>query len=223
LSEQKPAGPTINEAFDRLPSELLERAALLPASTLHEAGGRIGALPPEIRQVIPNLPISGQVVTVHSPAGDNLWIHRAIYVANPGDVLVVQIDGANNAESFGYWGEIMTVAAKARGLGGLVINGCVRDQSTLQRHGFPIFSRGFCIRGTGKDHGATGFINYPLRIADLIVHPGDLVVGDADGLVCIPRDQVVDVVDESESREAKEADVIERLLHGERTLELYQF
>ncbi|MGJ7546283.1 RraA family protein [Variovorax sp. LT1R16] len=200
--------------------DLIARAGKLAASTLHEAGGRIGVLPHEIRQIIPGKGLAGRACTVQSPPGDNLWLHRAIYEAQPGDVLVVQ---APESDAYGYWGEIMSVAAQVRNLSGLIINGCVRDADVLGSIGFPIFARGLCIRGTGKDHGALGFVNQPLRFPLLTVHPGDLVVGDADGLVCIPHAQAETIVTAAEQRTEKEAHIIERLRAGERTLELYQF
>lgn len=213
-------GPTIRADIDRPEPGLIERAARLPAATLHEAGGRIGALPREIRPVGRRMRVCGPAVTVHSPGGDNLWLHRAIYVARPGDVLVVHVSGVPD---FGYWGEIMSTAAQVRSLGGLVIDGCVRDADLLEEIAFPVFSAGLCIRGTGKDHGARGWINHPLRLGDLTVGAGDLVVGDRDGVVAVPLARAAEVVASAEAREAKEAGVLQRLRDGERTLEVYNF
>ena len=117
---------------------------------------------------------------MHSPPGDNLWLHRAIAVAKPGDVLVVFTEGVYE---YGYWGEIMSTAAKAAQFGGLVIDACVRDGALLGKVGFPVFARGLCIRGTGKDFAARGWINAPLLLGDVTVEPGDLIVGDTDGVV----------------------------------------
>jgi 4-hydroxy-4-methyl-2-oxoglutarate aldolase len=164
--------------------------------------------------------VCGPAVTVHSPGGDNLWLHRAIYVAQPGDVLVVSV---SQAYDFGYWGEIMSCAAKARDLAGLVIDGCVRDGAILADFGLPVFARGLCIRGTGKDFDARGWINHPILFGGLTVHPGDLVVGDSDGVVAIPRARAEEVVIASQAREQKESAAIARLREGERTLELYNF
>ena len=215
-----PSGPTIRNDIERVAPDVVAVARDLPASTLHEAGGRIGVLPSAIKPVDPRFRICGPAVTVHSPGGDNLWLHRAIYVAQPGDVLVVHVSGAFD---FGYWGEIMSRAARARTLGGLVIDGCVRDGGVLGDVGFPVFARGLCIRGTGKDFGARGWINFPTLFDDLVVQPGDLVVGDADGLVCIPRARAAEIVDLSVQREAKEKKVFELLEEGHRTLEIYNF
>lgn len=214
------AYPTIRHDIERVDAQLAQRAGRLPTATLDEAGGRIGALPWAIKPVAPGMKLSGPAVTVHSPAGDNLWIHRALYVARPGDVLVVYV---NDAPDFGYWGEIMSTAAQVRGLGGLVIAGCVRDIDLVEQIGFPVFATGLCIRGTGKDLLARGWVNHPIRLADVTVSAGDLIVGDRDGVVAVPRERAAEVVTAAEAREAKEAGVLQRIAAGERTLEVYNF
>lgn len=215
-----PEGPTIRGAIERTAPAVVDAARDLPAATLHEAGGRIGVMPSAIKPVAPSFRICGPAVTVHSPGGDNLWLHRAIYVAQPGDVLVVNVSGAYD---FGYWGEIMSCAAKTRGLAGLVIDGCVRDGAILADFGLPVFARGLCIRGTGKDFGARGWINFPTLFDDLTVNAGDLIVGDVDGVVAVPRERAAEVVDVAQQREVKEAATLDRIRAGERTLELYNF
>lgn len=212
--------PTIRHGIDRVDPGLIARARALPSATVHEAAGRVGALPPAIKPVHPSMKLCGPAVTVHSPGGDNLWIHRALYVAKPGDVLVVY---ANEVHDYGYWGEIMSTAAQVRGLGGLVIAGGVRDIDLLERIGFPVFATGLCIRGTGKDHLARGWVNHPVLMGDITVHAGDLVLGDRDGVVVIGRERAAEVVQAAEQREAKEADVLKRIAAGERTLEVYNF
>jgi 4-hydroxy-4-methyl-2-oxoglutarate aldolase len=214
------AYPTIQHQVERLSADLIDRARLLPSATLHEAGGRIGALPHAIKPVHAPMKLCGTAITVHSPGGDNLWIHRALYVARPGDVLVVHV---SDVPEYGYWGEIMSTAAQVRGLGGLVIAGCVRDIDLLETIGFPVFATGLCIRGTGKDQLARGWVNHPIRMGDITVEAGDLVVGDRDGVVAIGRKRATDVVTAAEQREAKELAVIRRIEAGERTLEVYNF
>jgi 4-hydroxy-4-methyl-2-oxoglutarate aldolase len=161
--------------------------------------------------------LCGPAVTVSCPPGTNLRIHHALYLAQAGDVLVVEVGG--DAE-YGYWGEIMTVAAQAGLLGGLVIDGDLRDTVRLAEIGFPVFSRGVCIRGTSKDPGA-GSINHPIRIGDVDIEPGHLVVGDADGVVVIARDCLRHVVDASHQRDADEANQMRRLGDGERTIDIF--
>jgi 4-hydroxy-4-methyl-2-oxoglutarate aldolase len=204
--------------FARLPAALVAAAAKLPTATLHEAAKKIGALPSVIKPVAPQFRFAGSALTVHSPGGDNLWLHRALDVAQPGDVMVVFASGAYE---HGYWGEIMTTAAQVRGLAGLVIDACVRDGVLLSDIGFPVFSRGLCIQGTGKDFGATGWINHPVSIGQVVVHAGDLVVGDSDGVVVIPHARAAEVVAAGEKRELDEADILRRLKAGESTMQIY--
>ncbi|OVZ56666.1 4-hydroxy-4-methyl-2-oxoglutarate aldolase [Pigmentiphaga sp. NML080357] len=210
--------PTVTIDIDRPTPEQLRQAAQLPSSTLHEAAGKIGALPSAIKPVHPSFRICGPAVTVQSPPADNLWLHRAIVAAQPGDVLVVHVGGHYEA---GYWGEVMSQAARARGLAGLVIDGCVRDGAILERFGFPVYARGLCIRGTGKDFEARGWINAPTLFNDVVVHPGDLIVGDTDGVVAIPRTRIDEVLAKARQREEDEARIIERLAAGENSLDIY--
>ena len=210
--------PTITHEIERVASSHVVTARAIPCSTLHEAGGRIGALPHAIKPVAPGWKLCGPAVTVHGPGGDNLWLHRAIYVAQPGDVLVVSVSGA---VEYGYWGDIMTGAARKQGLGGLVIDGCVRDGEELAQANFPVFARGLAMRGTGKDFGAIGWINRPVLIGEITVSPGDLVVGDGDGVVVLPREAAGTIVAAAMAREAKEADVLRRIAAGERTVDIY--
>ena len=211
---------TVREGFEHIDDLLVQAAARLPSATLHEASGRIGALSAQIKPVAPGMRLCGQAFTVHSPGGDNLWLHRALYLAKPGDILVVHVSGQPD---FGYWGEIMSTAARCRRLGGLVIDGCVRDVELLEQIGFPVFATGLCIRGTGKDFGARGWINFPLLMGDVSVQAGDLVVGDRDGVVVLPSTRTAEVLTAAVAREQKEADVIRRITEGERTLEIYNF
>jgi 4-hydroxy-4-methyl-2-oxoglutarate aldolase len=204
---------------DSFDADLLAPARRLGTATLHEAAGRIGALPSAIKPTASSFVIAGPAFPVHCPPNDNLWIHRALGVAKPGDILVVYASGFHEA---GYWGEVMSTAAQSAGLGGLVIDGCVRDGRALELCGFPVFARGLCIRGTGKDFGATGWLGRPVMLGDIVIRPGDLMVGDLDGVVCIPRARVSEVVRRSEERDAAERGILDRLRAGESTLDIYR-
>jgi 4-hydroxy-4-methyl-2-oxoglutarate aldolase len=203
-----------------LSPETLAEARRLGAATLHEAAGRIGALPAAIKPVASDMTLAGPAFTVHCPALSNLQIHHALYHAEPGDVLVVHVSGGVEA---GYWGDILNEAAMACGLGGLVIDGGVRDSAGLASAAFPVFSNGVCIRGTGKDYDATAWLQQPVLIGDITVHPGDMVVGDRDGVVVIPGEQAVAAVAAGQRREADEAAKIAAIRQGKRTLDLYGF
>ncbi|WP_372603798.1 RraA family protein [Actibacterium sp.] len=211
---------TTSAKFPRPTVEIIAQARRLPTATLHEAGGKIGVLPSAIAPITRGMGVVGPALTVHSPAGDNLWLHRALDVAQPGDVMVVYASGAYD---YGYWGEIMSTAGRAKGLAGLVIDGCVRDGALLGDVGVPVFARGLSIRGTGKDFGATGWVGAPILLGNTVVHPGDLIVGDADGVVCLPRDQAAGILDASDARETAEQVQIQRLDAGETTMTIFGF
>ena len=194
---------------------LIARAATYPTATLHEAMGRKGALPHEIKPIASKMKICGPAVTVRCPAMQNLAIHRAIYRARPGDVLVVTVSGAYAG---GYWGEIMTYAAQQRKIAGLVIDGCVRDKALIESMSFPVFARGLSIRGTLKDE--EGAITEPVAIGDVVISPGDLIVGDEDGLVVVPHLEIWTAIEASEKREQKEEQFMKELEAGKSTLEI---
>ncbi|OIK11940.1 RraA family protein [Bacillus sp. MUM 13] len=201
-----------------LEQDLLTELKKISSSTLHEAAGRIGALPSQIKPVSNHFKVYGFAYPVESPSGDNLWLHRAVYQAKPGDILVVNV---GLEYEYGYWGDILTNAASERGLGGLIINGCVRDRDRLVELPFPIFSRGFSIRGTVKDKNAKGFLNQPIHIKDVMINPGDLMVGDNDGVVVIPKALIPEVIVKAKEREEKEQQVILDIKRGRSTLEIY--
>ena len=197
-----------------LTSELLAEAAKIASSTLHEAAGRIGALPAAIKPVAPGMKICGPAFPVKGPPLDNLAIHFAIDEAKPGDVIVADVGGHYEG---GYFGEVMCTSARGRKLGGLVIDGCVRDGAELAEMGWPVFSRGLAMRGTLKDLNGDLYINERITLGEAIIEPGDLVVGDPDGVVVIPKAMVADVIEAGKAREAKEAETMEILAKGETT------
>lgn len=180
--------------------------------------GNKGALPTAIKPIVPNTRVCGPAITVSSPPMDNLMLHKAIYVVEPGDVLVVEVSGYYEG---GYWGEIMTHAALHRKVAGLVIDGCVRDADAIEQMGFPVFSRGLCIRGTAKRGG--GLLNKAITIGEVRIVPGDLVVGDRDGVVIVSHSEIAYVLTEAEKRRRKENWVKNQLASGRTTLEIYEW
>jgi len=200
--------------------ELFAEAQRLGTATLHEAAGRTGALPSVIKPLDPAMKLCGPAFTVHCPAMSNLQIHHALYRAKPGDILVVHVSGGAEA---GYWGDILNEAAICRGLGGLVIDGGVRDTASLVEAPFPVFSNGVCIRGTDKDHGAVAWLQEPVQIGTFVVAPGDMVVGDRDGVVVLSAAGFNSVVRAGQEREADELRKIQQIRAGARTIDLYGF
>jgi len=150
---------------------------------------------------------------------DNLFLHHAIYAAAPGDVLVA--DCGDGAE-YGAWGEVMAVAAQARGIAGIVTSGGVRDSLQMLALGFPVFAANVCIRGTSKDPLGAGSIGEPITLGGTIVHAGDLVIGDADGVVVVPAAKAAAILADARRRDADELDLFARLRGGETTLSLYR-
>jgi 4-hydroxy-4-methyl-2-oxoglutarate aldolase len=210
----------VTEHRETLARGLIDRAARLSAATLHEASGRRGALPATIRSIDRSMRMTGIALPVRCPAGDNLWIHEALAVCRPGDVLVVDTGGG---VEFGYWGEIMATAAIARGAAGLVITGGVRDSLRLIDLGLPTFSSTITIRGTGKDRNGDGAVGEPVRIGEIVVRAGDLVFGDADGVIILTPEQARQAIPASEKRDADEVEIIERIKAGALTLDVYTF
>lgn len=201
-----------------LPDAQWTAAMRMGSATLYEAAGQVGALPSAIRCMTPGLRMVGSAVTVSGPPGDNLWIHRAVYAAHRGDVLVVSVGGDYEA---GYWGEILSCAAQARGLVGVVLDGGVRDTIRLAQVGLPVFARGPCIRGTTKNPDGTGSINQPLTLGNVRINPGDLIVADEDGILALPNGRIDEILMCGRARLNHEAEIITALQRGARTLELY--
>lgn len=202
--------------ISRPPKELMKEFLAFDTATVHEASGGKGALSSDIKPIDPYSRLCGPALTVACRPGDNLILHQAIYVAEPGDVLVVTVGGYEEA---GPWGEVMTVAAQARGIAGLIIDGSVRDSRSMIDLKFPAFSRSLCIKGTTKD--SLGRINHPIIVGGVTVHPGDLILADADGIVVVARQEVEQVLAASRLRVTKEEKIIAELKKGKSTLELY--
>jgi 4-hydroxy-4-methyl-2-oxoglutarate aldolase len=208
----------VMDDIQRVSKALVDSMKAFPTATIHEAYGARGALGCHIKPIHADMKLCGPVVTVKARPGDNLLIHKAIYVAQPGDVLLV--DTTAYVEG-GVWGGIMAVAAMQRGIAGLVTDGSVRDTAEMIKMGFPVFSQGISIKGTTKT--CLGSINHPIQFQGVGIEPGDLIAGDADGVVVIARKDVPDVLQKAREREQKEAKIIEELKKGQTTLELYGF
>ncbi|MGE0170417.1 RraA family protein [Nocardioides sp.] len=197
---------------------LLSELRELGSATVHEAQGRCGELDPAIKPIEASWAIAGPAFPVVTPGGSNAYIHDAIYAAPEGAVLVVDTCGARD---FGYWGDIMSTAASQRRLGGLVIDGCVRDADGLVGTGLPVFARGLSIRGTHKVRDLSGRVGEPASVAGQLVRAGDIVIGDRDGLVLVPRESVEHVCAAAHARHDKEEAIMSRLRAGERTLDIF--
>lgn len=199
-----------------LEQRYIDLAKSYSPATLLEASEKRGALPSGIKPLSRDFRICGPALPVSSPPGDNLMLHEAITHARPGDVLVVDTSGEYEA---GYWGDIMTHAALERGIQGIIIDGCVRDYDDIIQANFPVFSRGLCIRGTTKKGGGT--INEPIKIGEVTVSAGDLIVGNSDGVVVIPNEKVSTVLKNADKREDLERKIRAEIKKGKTTMEIY--
>ncbi len=188
------------------------------AATVHEAYGRHGALDPAIKPIVAGRHICGPAMTVRTAPGSNLLLHQALYQTPPGWLLVAATDGGRD---FGDWGDVMPAAAAERGLGGVIIEGGVRDLTELRASSLPIFSTGHTIRGTVKVQ--EGEIGEPIVVGGVQVHPGDIVIGDDDGVVCVALAQAPHVAAASRARENKEVSIKAAIAAGQTTLSLYGF
>ncbi|AOJ40314.1 dimethylmenaquinone methyltransferase [Burkholderia lata] len=194
---------------------LLAQACTLGTSTLHEASGlAASAVDPAIRTVWQGASIAGPAYPLECSPGDNLSIHIAMEQVPRGSVLVVSTSGFVS----GYWGEVLTVAAEAAGVVGLVIDGGVRDIAALINRKFPVFTRGICMRGTVKASAPS--VGQPISLAGTSVAPGDLVVADDDGVLVIPAAHVEETLAQGQIRADKEAKMMDALREGHSTLEL---
>ena len=173
----------------RLSDELLERFRGLASSNVADAMGRFGFMDPGMRSRS-GLALCGIAVTVQCRPADNLMVHKALQVAMPGDVVVVSTCGNTTSAVFG---ELMCHTAKAAKLGGIVVDGAIRDVEGITRLGMPAYSRAVCPGSCDKD--GPGEINVPISCGGAVVSPGDIVVGDADGIAVVPRDQAADILE----------------------------
>jgi len=196
--------------------ELIKELSKFSAATICEALGNRGNLPSAIKPIAKGMKVCGPAYTVQTMPRDNVLLHRAYAYAKAGDVLIANCSGFFEA---GYWGDLMSLGAKIRGVNGLVIDACVRDADDIEAMGFPIFSRGLCIRGT-SNHG-DGTLNEPIIIGDILVHPGDIVVGDRDGVVVVPFNKLEETIEKAAAREAKEEKTRAELRKGRTSLQIY--
>lgn len=198
--------------------DLIARYAQFSAATVYEAAGRVGAMTHEIRPIAPGMRLCGSAFTVCCQPADNLTLHVAIALARPGDVIVADV---GECTEVGHWGEITTVAAQARGIAGLVINGGVRDVAQIRQRGFPVFAPSISMKAAVKE--TPGTINHPIVCGGVLVRPGDLVLADDDGVVVVARERIETVLEAAIAREKREAEVICRLEAGELTLDVLGF
>jgi len=208
--------PTIVRRIQRVDAELIRTLGELGVATVHEAQGRTGLMRPYMRPIYPSARAAGSAITVSSQPGDNLMIHAAMELCQPGDILVV---ATTSDSTDGMFGELLAVSARAHGVVGLIIDAGIRDVADLTTMNFPAWSKAISAQGTLKS--GPGAVNVPIVCAGALVHAGDVIVADADGVVVVPRQAASDAARLGTERVAKEQTTRERLRKGELGLDFY--
>ncbi|MGH1492036.1 MAG: 4-carboxy-4-hydroxy-2-oxoadipate aldolase/oxaloacetate decarboxylase [Acidimicrobiales bacterium] len=203
-------------SIDRADLETAKKIGATGSATVHEAIGRRGYLGADILARQPGARIGGTAVTVLSHPGDNMMIHAAVEVCQPGDVLVV----ANTApSSHGMFGDLLATSLMVRCVQGLVMDAGIRDLADLNEMGFPVWSRYVSCQGTVK--ATPGSVNVPVSIGGIVINPGDVISADDDGVVAVPRVEADWALEKSEARIANEAATRAKLEAGELGVDFY--
>jgi 4-hydroxy-4-methyl-2-oxoglutarate aldolase len=205
----------VKTTIERPTGDAISRLAKFSSATIHEAQGRKGALSSRIKPIDRSMSFCGPATTVRCAPRDNLMLQVAIHYAQPGDVILA---AAGEYEEAGTFGDVLGNAMKAKGLAGLVTDSGVRDTQDLIELGLPVFSGSVSIKGTVKE--TIGPINHPVVFGDEIIYPGDVLRGDADGVVVVRKDEIEDVIRLSQERDDAERELISLYKAGGTTIDL---
>jgi 4-hydroxy-4-methyl-2-oxoglutarate aldolase len=208
--------PVVVRNFPRPDADAVRVLGEAGVATVHEAQGRAGLTRPYLRPIYPEARAAGAAVTVLCQPGDNLMIHAAMETCRPGDMLVV---ATVSDSTDGMFGDLLGVSCQAHGVAGLVIDAGVRDTADLTEMRFPVWAKAVSAQGTVK--ATAGSVNIPVVCAGALVHPGDVVIGDADGVVIVPRAHAAEVAKLARERLSREAATRERLRAGELGVDFY--
>lgn len=201
-------GFAIHKAKRKVSAEMVEQYRSLPVANVSDCMSRIAGTS-RLRPMHAGGWLGGPALTVKTRPGDNLMVHKAIDMAQPGDVIVVDAGGVLvNA----IIGELMSTTAEKKGVAGFIIDGSIRDAGALRAGKFPVFAAGVSHRGPYKD--GPGEINGPISIDGMIVEPGDLIVADDDGVLCVPYDDMEGILKDAQAKKATEDKMMQAILAG---------